>query len=264
MLTNGREWHFYLPSGQGEYQERGVYKLDLVERDPRDGASRFQRYLEFDRVRNGTAREALEEDYRDIRRLAEIRRSLPDAWNRLVTDEDELLVELVADKAADLCGYKPDPDLVVAFLKGMLRHAPTAVAVDSGGPPATNATAPLQPIANAANQRLGFVGRNGFVACNSAKSVMVGVLQYLEDSGPGFLERFAALPRHGRIRRYVSRNRSELYPGRPDLVAECSVEVKPGWWLGTNYSRGHIGKIIQLACSVAGVPVAALSVNVGD
>ena len=27
ILTDGREWHFYLPAEEGEYQERRVYKL---------------------------------------------------------------------------------------------------------------------------------------------------------------------------------------------------------------------------------------------
>jgi predicted type IV restriction endonuclease len=32
VLTDGREWHFYLPGEQGNYDERRLYKLDLLER----------------------------------------------------------------------------------------------------------------------------------------------------------------------------------------------------------------------------------------
>ena len=32
VLTDGQEWHFYLPGERGAYQERRVYKLDLLER----------------------------------------------------------------------------------------------------------------------------------------------------------------------------------------------------------------------------------------
>jgi len=42
----------------------------------------------------------------------------------------------------------------------------------------------------------------------------------------------------------------ELYPGRPDLAENASIEVVPGWWLGTNYSRHHIQQIIDLAKEV--------------
>ena len=33
LLTDGHEWHFYLPGELGNYDERRVYKLDLIERE---------------------------------------------------------------------------------------------------------------------------------------------------------------------------------------------------------------------------------------
>src|SRR5438045_2567707 len=41
VLTDGREWHFYLPAGQGPYQERRAYKLDLLERSVEECEARF-------------------------------------------------------------------------------------------------------------------------------------------------------------------------------------------------------------------------------
>ena len=35
ILTDGQEWSFYLPGEQGRYDERRVYKLDLLERNVR-------------------------------------------------------------------------------------------------------------------------------------------------------------------------------------------------------------------------------------
>jgi predicted type IV restriction endonuclease len=68
-----------------------------------------------------------------------------------------------------------------------------------------------------------------------------------------FLERYAALPKHGRKRRYISRNKFELYPDRPDLCEEYSESRFGGWWIGTNYSRSTIRHAIELACQVAGL-----------
>ena len=56
---------------------------------------------------------------------------------------------------------------------------------------------------------------------------------------------------------------SDLYPGRPDLCEKYSVELTPGWWMGTNHSKKTIEEIIQLACEVAGVRFADLAVNLG-
>ena len=49
ILTDGKEWHFYLPAEEGEYQERRVYKLDIIEREPADIAKYFERYLKYER-----------------------------------------------------------------------------------------------------------------------------------------------------------------------------------------------------------------------
>ncbi|MBP0633710.1 MULTISPECIES: hypothetical protein [unclassified Cupriavidus] len=45
VLTDGREWNFFLPGEQGDYRKRRVYKLDLVERDVRESVERLERYL---------------------------------------------------------------------------------------------------------------------------------------------------------------------------------------------------------------------------
>ena len=80
---------------------------------------------------------------------------------------------------------------------------------------------------------------------------MAKIFQLFEKDDDSFLERFAAR-KHWRKRRYLARNRNELYPDRPDLSEEHAVEIAHGWWMGTNYSRRDIQKIINLACEVAG------------
>ena len=50
LLTDGKEWSFYLPAGQGSYDDRRVYKLDILERDPTECCRALSRYLAFERV----------------------------------------------------------------------------------------------------------------------------------------------------------------------------------------------------------------------
>ncbi len=45
-----------------------------------------------------------------------MRRNLPIAWEKLIEERDDLLVELIADKVESLCGYKPDEAVVHVFL----------------------------------------------------------------------------------------------------------------------------------------------------
>ncbi|MEO7026089.1 MAG: hypothetical protein ABI056_00885, partial [Caulobacteraceae bacterium] len=49
VLTDGRDWSFYLPSAQGSYEDRRVYRLQLDDRDPAECERVLQRYLAAER-----------------------------------------------------------------------------------------------------------------------------------------------------------------------------------------------------------------------
>src|SRR5690606_24713773 len=120
LLTDGKEWHFYLPAGQGHYQERRVYRLDLAERNIGEAVSRLHRYLAYSAVVSGEASRAAHEDYASLRRNREVASHVPVAWRKLLEDRDELLVDLLSDQVESLCGFKPDPDLIEKFLSQQL------------------------------------------------------------------------------------------------------------------------------------------------
>jgi len=84
LLTDGQEWNFFLPTEQGDYGERRVYKLALLERDPQEAESSLKRYLGYEAVRSGQAIEAARKDYRDAARKRRAQKTLPDVWARLV------------------------------------------------------------------------------------------------------------------------------------------------------------------------------------
>lgn len=116
ILTDGQEWQFFLPAEQGDFGERRVYKLDLLERNPDDVIMRLKRYLDYKAVCAGNSIEAARRDYSNVKKERQIKRTFPDAWLKLVEERDELLIELLADKVESLCGYKPSPDGVSTFL----------------------------------------------------------------------------------------------------------------------------------------------------
>jgi len=87
------------------------------------------------------------------------------------------------------------------------------------------------------------------IQAKSAREVMTTLFKLLSQEDNSFLERFASR-KHGRKRRYLAKDKYDLYPGRRDLAEENSVEVVPGWWIGTNYSRKNIQDIIDLALEV--------------
>ena len=122
ILTDGREWHFFQPSGQGDYKEHRVYKLDLIGTDNQESSERLNRYLNYKLIRTGEAIRAFEDDYRDITKQRDIETSVPKAWIKLVEEGDEFLIDVVAEKTESLCGYKPTDEQVLDFLQSLKRE----------------------------------------------------------------------------------------------------------------------------------------------
>jgi predicted type IV restriction endonuclease len=247
VLTNGREWHFYLPSGQGSMDERRFYLLDVAARDSAESANRFTAYLSFEAVKSDKARERAFKDYSTHRQGKEVEKSLPAAFRDLLSEADDLLVDLLTEKVAETTGFAPERDTVIRFLVG---QAERVVAGPERPHPAP--TPPIEPAQPKTPNRIGYEVNGVWRDCRSGKDVMIGVLRHLADADPTFLPRFAAI-KHGKKRRWVAEARADLYPGRPDLE-HLSEELRPGWWVGTNYSAEYnMPKIVSAACDVAGV-----------
>lgn len=91
---------------------------------------------------------------------------------------------------------------------------------------------------------------------------MIGVFNELWKIDPETFQRYADLPKHGRIRRFLAKNKEELFGGRTDLE---SLEIKPGWWIGLNNSKASIKKIIESACKVSNLSFGTdLKIFLGD
>lgn len=120
ILTDGPTWHFFLTAGIGTYDQRKVNRLDLIEYDDLDQlCSKFTDYLEYGKVISGLAQKNLEVDYKSKIRELEIVQTLPNAWKKIIDENDELLFELVANKVEELCNYKPSKGSVFEYLSNL-------------------------------------------------------------------------------------------------------------------------------------------------
>ena len=116
IVTDGKEWHFYLPAEVGNYNERRVYKLDLLERDKQESAYRLERYLLFNNVVNGNALENAREDYKNVSKERQAKANIPIAWEKLLEEKDELLMDVVSEKVESICGFKPTQKQIISYL----------------------------------------------------------------------------------------------------------------------------------------------------
>ena len=119
IVTDGKEWHFYLPAEVGSYDERRVYKLDLIERDKQESAYRLERYLSFSEVGHGNALENAREDYKNVSKERQAKANIPIAWEKLLEDKDELLTEVVSEKVESICGFKPTQKQIITYLSSL-------------------------------------------------------------------------------------------------------------------------------------------------
>lgn len=255
VLTDGREWSFYLPAGQGSYDERRVFRLQLTERSLGDSARAFERYLSRDRVRTGDALDDALRDYRDLAASRLASRALPKAWDRLVGGPEDLLVELVTEETEKVSGTRPTSEEVVRFLRSLSRNparSPTEPRrqpqdPQEGGTVRPPRTTPAPPPSTMGVHYSVFGERR---TAKTASSALVDILTELARRSPDKLEEAAEAVK-GRSRNHIARSVEEIYPARPDLAR--AAEFAPGWLVGLNVANREKIRIIREVCRVMAV-----------
>ena len=251
ILTDGREWNFYLPGEQGSYDDRRVQKLDIVERPLDEVIEVFRRYLTYAKVGSGEALKSARRDYENLSKRKIAVHAIPVAWRDLASEPDSLLMDLVSDKVKSVCGYRPGPEDVEDFLVKL------AGGIESQAPMSTQTQKPTPlPASAPKNLALAITSERSITYkifgqskhADNAIEALLDILRTLAAKNPSFLEKLAPAVR-GRTRNHISRVREEVYPGKAELV-EYTTELVSGWWLGTNIANRDKMRIIEKACEV--------------
>lgn len=250
ILTDGATWHVYLPAMQGSYDERRVYLLDLLEREPEEIAERLERYLDRHAVESGKAFDRAREDYQRAKQRKGAAEAIPQAWANLLTDSDCSVAALLASEVERVSGFEADSRDLQSFLAGL---KPGSGTLPKAKRPAIRRK-PIktaQPVSTGASSlpSTGYSVNGEFTPCKRGRDVIAGVFSELAALDPDFAERFSQQVR-GKKRAYLAQSRAELYPGHPELEPQ-SVEVAPGWFLSTHSSSDMKTGIIEKACAVA-------------
>lgn len=117
VLTNGITWWFYLPLSEGSWEQRRFYSVDILEQESADVAKRLEEFLSKSRIVSGEAIRAAEHIYRGRQKTSIIRDAIPKAWNKLLTDPDDLFIDLLIETTERLCGFRPETSEIQDFLK---------------------------------------------------------------------------------------------------------------------------------------------------
>ena len=134
VLTNGATWWFYLPLQEGIWEQR---RFHAVEFDKQNGAEIAQKFVDFLSKENVSSGKA-DQNAQELYKKHQIAETLPEAWNRLVSEPDSLIVKLLAEKTGKLCGREPDKNSVEQFLSehiDRIKITSSAVAPPTPDPP---------------------------------------------------------------------------------------------------------------------------------
>ena len=120
VLTDGSLWDFYLSMADGPPEMRRFCRLELRDEDRlSEYASVLESYLHRQCIASGEARRKAEKCLESSRDRKSARAAIPDAWNALLNEPDELLCDLLASKVHDESGINPDPDDLREFLTSL-------------------------------------------------------------------------------------------------------------------------------------------------
>ncbi len=225
-LTNGPRWWFYLPLNEGSWEQRKFYTVDIVEQESGDIARRFVDFLSREAVDTGRAVENAERVYKSQQKTKIIRQTLPEAWNKIISDVDDALGDLLSETTERLCGYKADAELVAQFLNEnknrLLLGSPQRIT--GGRPTQTASTQPAVPPARgytgSSIQAFSFKGARQQV--NSWIDLLLTLCSLLSSRHGQDFDRVLTLM--GRKRPYFSQNPDVLRLPRKIENSELFVE----------------------------------------
>ena len=128
ILTNGATWWFYLPLREGDWKQRKFDTMELGKQDKGEIVQKLVDFLDKENVSSGKAVQNAE----DLYKKHQIAVTLPEAWNQLVSEPEDLIVDLLVEKTKELCGEETDKSEVERFLLAHLQNikitfAPVAI-----------------------------------------------------------------------------------------------------------------------------------------
>ncbi len=120
ILTNGQVWWFYLPLTEGSWEQRKFLTVDIIQQNDLKIEEHFTNFLQKEAIIKGAALDKARTMHSSRTRKKAIQVALPQAWQNLIDDQDDVLMDLLADKVEGLCGLRPDAETVSNFMLQLL------------------------------------------------------------------------------------------------------------------------------------------------
>jgi len=116
ILTNGVTWWFYLPLNEGNWEQRRFYSIDILQQDSDSIIEKFNDFLNIENVKSSFSLTQAEKLYKGRLKNKIIKENIPKAWEKVINEPDELLVELINDTVEKLCGIRANNIDIINFI----------------------------------------------------------------------------------------------------------------------------------------------------
>ena len=232
VLTNGLNWWFYLPLREGNWEERRFSVIELRNSDVSQTTDRLIDFLSRENVRSGTAVKNAESHLATLWKAKKIEETLPKAWAQLISEPDEILVELLNQKVKDICGWGAALDQIKRFLANLQRPTPTQPIPAPLRIPSIPAVQSQSSVARQQTRRgqyytgkklRQFIFKSNPYNCNSYTRMLVTLAEEMFRQHSAEFAR--VLERNGRKDPNFSRNSNDLRQGKPIANSGYFVET---------------------------------------
>lgn len=231
ILTNGITWWFYLPIHEGNWEQRKFYTVEIYDQGSNEIVQKFIEFLSKEKVVSGEAVKYAENIFKSKQKQILINKTMPEAWNKIIKEPDEILIELIAETTEKLCGYKPDNSTVVHFIDSKnLGLSPTTPYLPIRTPPVPVIRQPKKQEyvkGNYSNKSISsFTFRGKSYEVKSWKDMLIQVCNIMSGIHREHFEKVLNLK--GRKRPYFTNNPNELRIPQKITATNIYVEVNLG------------------------------------
>jgi hypothetical protein len=250
VLSNGLTWWFYLPLHEGSWEQRKFYTIEIYDQVEADIAKRFTDYLSKENISSGIAIEEAEKVYKGRQKQHIVDETIPKAWNKLVSEPSELLIDLISETTEKICGHRPDDSVVEKFIGRNINTLSLVKPVGIKDPdPAREPYSDTTFTNRSANS---FVFKGKKYAVRSWKEILMKVCQLMHVTHRADFNKILELK--GRKRPYFSRNKNEIR--QPEKIEGTDIFAE------TNLSANSIIKMSRDVIAYFGYVDSDLDVEV--
>jgi hypothetical protein len=225
VLTNGITWWLYLPLNEGSWEQRKFFTIDFQNQDTNIIVTKLISYLSKPEVLSGNAITNAKNDYTNERTKSRVKESIPKTWTRIISNQNEKLIELLEDEIERDTGIRPAREDLEEFLAGkgendkVIEQPIIEQKQQIARFPKLNASRKNKA------QIKGFVFLGKFHQASTLKDVMVGISQIIYDRHSSDFDRACTL--RGPKREYFSKNYSKMR--EPRQIGNSQYYIETHW-----------------------------------